>query len=125
MKERIYHLELDKGRAARYAILPGDPGRVERIAALLENPQEEARKSMQTALDQIKQERSPRITQGVTIRTNDSESGLSKITDVETPLEISMPVCGYWLTSGRSNVSQARICLNSSKPGSFSSQFCK
>ena len=57
-----------------------------------QDPQEEARKSMQTALDQIKQERSPRITQGVTIRTNDSESGLSKITDVETPLEISMPV---------------------------------
>ena len=56
------------------------------------DPQEEARKSMQSALDQIKQERSPRITQGVTIRTNDSESGLSKITDVETPLEISLPV---------------------------------
>ena len=56
------------------------------------DPQAEARKSMQSALDQIKQERSPRITQGVTIRTNDSESGLSKITDVETPLEISLPV---------------------------------
>ena len=56
------------------------------------DPQEEARKSMQSALDQINQERSPRITQGVTIRTNDSESGLSKITDVETPLEISLPV---------------------------------
>ncbi|MBJ2258537.1 cellulose synthase subunit BcsC-related outer membrane protein [Pseudomonas psychrophila] len=56
------------------------------------DPQVEARKSMQSALDQIKQERSPRITQGVTIRTNDSESGLSKITDVETPLEISLPV---------------------------------
>ena len=28
----------------------------------------------------------------MTIRTNDSESGLSKITDVETPLEISLPV---------------------------------
>ena len=56
------------------------------------DPQEQARQSMQGALDQIKQERSPRITQGVTIRTNDSESGLSKITDVETPLEISLPV---------------------------------
>jgi uridine phosphorylase len=43
MKERIYHLELDKSRAARYAILPGDPGRVERIADLLENPEKEAR----------------------------------------------------------------------------------
>ena len=56
------------------------------------DPQAEACKSMQSALDQIRQERSPRITQGVTLRTNDSESGLSKITDVETPLEISMPV---------------------------------
>jgi uridine phosphorylase len=42
MKERIYHLELEKSRAARYAILPGDPGRVEHIAALLESPQKEA-----------------------------------------------------------------------------------
>ena len=56
------------------------------------DPQVEARKSMQNALDQIDQERSPRVTQGVTIRSNDSESGLSKITDVETPLEISLPV---------------------------------
>lgn len=56
------------------------------------DPQAEARQSMQSALDQIQQERSPRITQGVTIRSNDSESGLSKITDVETPLEISLPM---------------------------------
>lgn len=56
------------------------------------DPQAEARQSMQSALEQINQERSPRITQGVTIRSNDSESGLSKITDVETPLEISLPV---------------------------------
>ncbi|HEX2937661.1 MAG TPA: uridine phosphorylase [Ruminiclostridium sp.] len=38
MKERIYHLEIEKDCSARYAILPGDPGRVEKIAALLENP---------------------------------------------------------------------------------------
>jgi len=56
------------------------------------DPQAEARQSMQSALDQIDQERSPRITQGVTFRSNDSESGLSKITDVETPLEISLPM---------------------------------
>lgn len=43
MKERIYHLELKKGDAAEYAILPGDPGRVEKIAACLENPAEVAR----------------------------------------------------------------------------------
>lgn len=56
------------------------------------DPQAEARQSMQSALDQIQQERSPRVTQGVTIRSNDSESGLSKITDVETPLEINLPM---------------------------------
>lgn len=42
MKERIYHLELTEEKAARYAIIPGDPGRVERIAAFLDNPQKEA-----------------------------------------------------------------------------------
>lgn len=37
MKERIYHLALGQ-TSARYAILPGDPGRVPKIAALLETP---------------------------------------------------------------------------------------
>lgn len=37
MKERIYHLGL-KAQDANYAILPGDPGRVEKIAQYLENP---------------------------------------------------------------------------------------
>lgn len=46
----------------------------------------------QRALDNILQERSGYVTQGVTIRSNDSESGLSKMTDVETPLEINVPV---------------------------------
>jgi Tfp pilus assembly protein PilF len=47
--------------------------------------------SAQRALDNILQERSGYVTQGVTIRSNDSESGLSKMTDIETPLEINMP----------------------------------
>lgn len=64
-----------------------------RVAApVASDPQEEARQAMQTALTEIKQERSPRVTQGVAIRSNDSESGLSKMTDVEAPLEISLPV---------------------------------
>lgn len=35
-----YHIQLDQARTegARYAILPGDPGRVEQIAALLDRP---------------------------------------------------------------------------------------
>lgn len=42
MKERIYHLSLKEEQGARYAILPGDPGRVERIASYLKNPRKEA-----------------------------------------------------------------------------------
>lgn len=38
MKERIYHLGLSESAFARYAILPGDPGRVEKIAEYLKNP---------------------------------------------------------------------------------------
>ena len=34
----LYHIGLDDGHGARYAILPGDPGRVEAIARRLEAP---------------------------------------------------------------------------------------
>ncbi|MDR3277618.1 MAG: uridine phosphorylase [Oscillospiraceae bacterium] len=36
--EKLYHIGLDDTHGARYAILPGDPGRVPKIAALLDNP---------------------------------------------------------------------------------------
>ena len=36
--EKMYHIGLDDSHGARYAILPGDPGRVEKIAAYLEEP---------------------------------------------------------------------------------------
>jgi len=36
--EKQYHIGFDDSHGARYAILPGDPGRVEKIAAFLENP---------------------------------------------------------------------------------------
>lgn len=49
------------------------------------------RAALQTELDTIREARSPQIKQGVTFRSNDSESGLGKITDVEAPLEISVP----------------------------------
>lgn len=45
----------------------------------------------QRALSAILQERSAYVTQGLSIRSNNSESGLSKLTDVETPLEINIP----------------------------------
>lgn len=69
----------------------------------------QSRQSIQTALNQIQQERSPRVTQGATFRGNNSESGLNKINDVETPLEISFPlgddrlalrVTPVWLNAG-------------------------
>ncbi len=35
--ENMYHIGLDDSHGARYAILPGDPGRVEKIASYMEN----------------------------------------------------------------------------------------
>ena len=37
--EQSYHIGFNAGHGARYAILPGDPGRVEPIARHLENPE--------------------------------------------------------------------------------------
>ena len=37
-EKRMYHIGLSKEDGAGYAILPGDPGRVEKIAVYLENP---------------------------------------------------------------------------------------
>lgn len=36
--EKLYHIDFDNSHGALYAILPGDPGRVEKIASYLENP---------------------------------------------------------------------------------------
>jgi uridine phosphorylase len=36
--EKQYHVDFDDNHGALYAILPGDPGRVEKIASHLENP---------------------------------------------------------------------------------------
>ena len=36
--EKLYHIQLDDSHGARYAIMPGDPGRVELIANLLDEP---------------------------------------------------------------------------------------
>ncbi len=38
--ELLYHIKLSKENKAKYAILPGDPGRVEQIAQYLDNPRE-------------------------------------------------------------------------------------
>jgi len=36
--EKQYHIDFDDSHGARYAILPGDPARVEKIASYLDNP---------------------------------------------------------------------------------------
>ncbi|MDL2293153.1 uridine phosphorylase [Ruminococcaceae bacterium OttesenSCG-928-D13] len=36
--EALYHIGFDDSHGAKYAILPGDPGRVEKIAQYLDNP---------------------------------------------------------------------------------------
>lgn len=36
--EKMYHIGLDDSHGAKYAILPGDPGRVEKIAGQFDNP---------------------------------------------------------------------------------------
>ena len=36
--EKQYHIDFDDGHGALYAILPGDPGRVEKIASHFDNP---------------------------------------------------------------------------------------
>ncbi|MDR2655280.1 MAG: uridine phosphorylase [Oscillospiraceae bacterium] len=36
--EKMYHIDFDDSHGAKYAIVPGDPGRVEKIARRLENP---------------------------------------------------------------------------------------
>ena len=46
----------------------------------------------QLALNDILQERSAYIAQGLSVRSNNNESGLSKLTDVETPFEANLPV---------------------------------
>lgn len=39
MDNKMFHVAISMSEGAKYAILPGDPGRVEKIAALLENPE--------------------------------------------------------------------------------------
>ena len=36
-EELMHHLKMSKGQIGKYVILPGDPGRVEKIAAYLNN----------------------------------------------------------------------------------------
>ncbi|MCL2035328.1 MAG: uridine phosphorylase [Oscillospiraceae bacterium] len=36
--EKLYHIDFDDSHKAKYVLLPGDPGRVEKIARYLDNP---------------------------------------------------------------------------------------
>lgn len=40
--DRQFHIQLSQGEVGKYVILPGDPGRVEKIAALLDEPKKMA-----------------------------------------------------------------------------------
>ena len=46
----------------------------------------------QRALNDIQQSRASHVAQGLNIRSNDSEPGLSKLSDVEMPFEANLPV---------------------------------
>lgn len=49
-------------------------------------------KTLWGELDEIMQERSPEFRLGTQVRTRNGESGVSKMTDVQTPMEIAFPV---------------------------------
>lgn len=75
-------------------------GRPSSGQGLSDNPFAESEKSRdprsdmtpaQLALNDILQERSAYVTQGVSVRSNNSEDGLSKMTAVETPIEANFP----------------------------------
>lgn len=62
-------------------------------------------------LDEIAQERSGYLKQGLTVRNNNNEKGLGKLTDIQTPFELGLPlgedsaslalrVTPVWLESG-------------------------
>ncbi|MCF3191406.1 BCSC C-terminal domain-containing protein [Pseudomonas bubulae] len=73
--------------------------------------------SAQRALDSILQERSAYVTQGVTIRSNDSEPGLGKMTDIETPLEINFPA-----GDNRIAVRVTPVSLNGGRVGVYAAE---
>ncbi|MGY2374690.1 cellulose synthase subunit BcsC-related outer membrane protein [Pseudomonas sp. SDO524_S393] len=62
-----------------------------RIAAL-DNP---TLSPARRALDGLLRDRSGYLVQGLSVRSNNGESGLSRISDVETPFEARMPVGDY------------------------------
>ena len=45
---RQYHIQVAKGEVGRYVILPGDPGRCEKIASYLDKRSEYASKTLKT-----------------------------------------------------------------------------
>jgi tetratricopeptide (TPR) repeat protein len=55
-------------------------------------PAADAASPAQRALNDILQTRSAYVTQGVSVRGNSSEPGLSQLNDVEAPLEVNLPM---------------------------------
>jgi tetratricopeptide (TPR) repeat protein len=69
----------------------------------------------QQALNDILQDRTGYAVQGLSVRNNNSEKGLGKLTDIETPFELAIPV-GY--NSGMLALQVTPVWLYSGKPGS-------
>lgn len=70
----------------------------------------------QQALNDILQDRSGYAVQGLSVRNNNSEKGLGKLTDIETPFEIGMPV-GY--NSAMMALQITPVSLYSGSPSNF------
>ncbi|EIJ48662.1 cellulose synthase operon protein C [Herbaspirillum sp. GW103] len=81
--------------AATGTALPGAASAAQRALLALQGQGDQPADNLspaQRALNDILQARSPYVTQGVVVRGNASESGLSRINDIEAPLEANMPV---------------------------------
>ncbi|NVZ25917.1 BCSC C-terminal domain-containing protein [Pseudomonas gingeri] len=74
------------------------------------------RSPAQLALDDILQDRTGYVVQGLSVRSNNSEKGLGKLTDIETPFELSIPV-GTEMASIALQVTP--VWLSSGSPGNF------
>jgi tetratricopeptide (TPR) repeat protein len=74
----------DAPQANPFGVQPGRPGSV--VVDSRAGLSEAAR-----ALDEIVQQRSAYVVQGLAVRSNNSESGMGKLTDVQAPLEVNFP----------------------------------
>jgi len=68
--------------------------------------------SLRQELDEVLQERTPEVTAGVFVRSNNGEKGLSKITQVDAPIEVRLPA-----GDGKVALRVTPVTLNAGKIG--------